>query len=373
MNVNLLLKNGKKLPRIGLGTMGYGGFFSSDNSENKKFLNLLSVAYELGLRVIDTAEIYGAGLAEEIIGALPTSTNEDLFIMTKFSAENSEPKKIEKALDRSLKRLKREYVDVYQPHWPSTDVDTETIAITLSKLVEKGKVKHIGLSNFSACEYKKANAILGDKRVDFIQAEYGLLERTVEYELLPEIIKNHSILVGYSPFSNGNFFSEKDRNHHNLIAMSEKYSATIPQIALAWLLRSGSVISIPKARSEKKIVENFNAINLRVSVSDLEQLSKIFEMQIEMIDMELIDIEAEGDRRIYFSLEDAIKNPLNLVPGPVEVADEIKMNNGVLAKPIKVKRNRELGRYTLVEGRVKFWGWMILYGIESKIPAVVVN
>ena len=152
MNVNLLLKNGKKLPRIGLGTMGYGGFFSSDNSENKKFLNLLSVAYELGLRVIDTAEIYGAGLAEEIIGALPTSTNEDLFIMTKFSAENSEPKKIEKALDRSLKRLKREYVDVYQPHWPSTDVDTETIAITLSKLVEKGKVKHIGLSNFSACE-----------------------------------------------------------------------------------------------------------------------------------------------------------------------------------------------------------------------------
>ena len=96
-------------------------------------------------------------------------------------------------------------------------------------------------------------------------------------------------------------------------------------------------------------------------------------MQIEMIDMELIDIEAEGDRRIYFSLEDAIKNPLNLVPGPVEVADEIKMNNGVLAKPIKVKRNRELGRYTLVEGRVKFWGWMILYGIESKIPAVVVN
>ncbi len=369
---NILL-NGESLPPIGLGTMGYGGFFSRDNSEQQKYINLISVAYELGLKVIDTAEVYGAGLAEEIIGKLPPSVTEDLFIMTKFSAENSEPKKIEESLHASLKRLNREYVDVYQPHWPSADIDTEVVAIALSKLVEQGKVRYIGLSNFSTNEYKKANEILGDKKVEFIQTEYGPLERTVESDLLPEVIKNHSLLVGYSPFRNGNIFDEKNKNYKNLLDMAEKYSATISQIVLAWVLRSGSVISIPKASTEKRIVENFNALNLVLSSLDLEKLSKIFEMKTEMIDMALIDIGSDGDRKIYLSLEEAIHNPHNLVPGPMDIANEIKMNNGMLAKPIKIKRNKESDRYTLVEGRVKFWGWMISYGIDSKVPAIIIN
>jgi diketogulonate reductase-like aldo/keto reductase len=369
---NILL-NGESLPPIGLGTMGYGGFFSRDNTEQQKYLNLISVAYELGLKVIDTAEVYGAGLAEEIIGKLPPSINQDLFLMTKFSAENSEPKKIEESLHASLRRLNREYVDVYQPHWPSADINTEVVANALSKLVEQGKVRYIGLSNFSTNEYKKANLILGHKKVDFIQTEYGPLERTIESELLPEVIKNHSILVGYSPFRNGNIFDEKNKNHQELIDIAEKYAATISQIVLAWILRSGSVISIPKASSEKRIVENFNALNLTLSALDQEKLSKIFEMEMEMIDMGLIDIGSDGDRKIYLSLQEAMQNPHNLVPGPMDIANEIKANNGRLAKPIKIKKNKESDRYTLVEGRVKFWGWMILYGIKSKVPAIIIN
>lgn len=353
--------------------MGYGGFFSRDSAENQKFINLISVAYELGIKVIDTAEVYGAGLAEEIIGQLPPSINKDLFLMTKFSAENSDPKKIEKTLDASLQRLRREYIDVYQPHWPSADVDVEVVATALSRLVEKGKVKYIGLSNFSTNDYKKANAILGDKKVDFIQAEYGPLERTIESELLPEVIRNHSILVGYSPFRNGNIFNEKNKNYQSLLNLAEKYSATISQIILAWVLRSGSIISIPKASSEKRILENFNALNLTISVPDLESISKMFEMHMEMIDIGLIDVGSDGDRKIYLTLQEAIENPHNLVPGPIDIAREIEMNNGMLAKPIKIKRNKESDRYTLVEGRVKFWGWMILYGIESKVPAIIIN
>jgi diketogulonate reductase-like aldo/keto reductase len=368
-----VLKNGESLPRIGLGTMGYGGFFSRDNSEKQKYINLISAAYELGLRVIDTAEVYGAGLSEEIIGKLPPSTNEDLFLMTKFSPENSDPKKIEEALHASLKRLKREYVDVYQPHWPSAEVNTEIIAASLLRLHEQGKIRYIGLSNFSTNEYIKANVILGDKKVDFIQAEYGPLERTIETDLLPEAIKNHSTIVSYSPFRNGDIFDEKNKNHQNLKAMAEKYSSTISQIILAWVLRSGSVISIPKASSEKRIVENFNALRLTLSAVDLEQLSNMFGMETEMIDMRLIDIKSDGDRRIYLSLQEAIENPHNLVPGPMDIANEIKLNNGMLAKPIKIKRNQDSERFTLTEGRVKFWGWMILYGINSKVPAIIIN
>ena len=373
MNKNITLKNGERLPPIGLGTMGYGGFFSEDRFEYQKFINLISLAHELGIKVVDTAEVYGAGLAEEIIGKLSPSTNQDLFLMTKFSAENSAPKKIEDALHASLKRLRREYVDVYQPHWPSAEINTEVVVTTLLKLVEQGKVRYIGLSNFSASEYKKANAILGDKKVDFIQTEYGPLERSAEAELLPEVIKNHSILVGYSPFRNGSIFDEKNKNYQNLKDIAEKYSATISQIVLAWLLRSGSVITIPKASSAERIIENFSALNLNISTVDLEKLSEIFEIKMEMIEMGLIDIGFDGDRKVYLSLQEAIQNSHNLVPGPMDIANEIKMNNGMLAKPIKIRRNKDSDRYTLIEGRMKFWGWMILYGIKSKVPAIVIN
>ena len=108
-----------KLPRIGLGTMGYGGYFEKDDLNIANYRTLLELAYDHGARIIDTAEVYAEGRAEEIIGSLNKSVKDQLFIMSKFSPENSEPKLIEKSIHRSLKRLNRDYVDVYQPHWPN--------------------------------------------------------------------------------------------------------------------------------------------------------------------------------------------------------------------------------------------------------------
>ena len=96
-------------------------------------------------------------------------------------------------------------------------------------------------------------------------------------------------------------------------------------------------------------------------------------LKMEMIEMGLIDIGFDGDRKVYLSLQEAIQNSHNLVPGPMDIANEIKMNNGMLAKPIKIRRNKDSDRYTLIEWRMKFWGWMILYGIKSKVPAIVIN
>ena len=136
---------------VGLGTMGFGGFFDKDLKENnsKKHVDLIEEAYDNEVHVLDTAEIYGKGAAEETIGKTSKKVRENLFIMSKFSAENSLPDQIIKSLNGTLKRIRRDYVDVYQPHWPQPDVNIEIILDTLSKLKTEGKIRFLGLSNFS--------------------------------------------------------------------------------------------------------------------------------------------------------------------------------------------------------------------------------
>jgi diketogulonate reductase-like aldo/keto reductase len=339
----------------------------------KFYSGLIQGAYELGIRVIDTAEVYAHGLSEEIIGSLPPSINSELFIMTKFSAKNSLPENMTSALHSSLKRLKRECVDVYQPHWPNVNVNTESVISSLVKLVEQGKVKHIGLSNFPLDEYRKANHFSKTNKIEFMQASYGPYDRLIESELLPEIKRNNSILVGYSPFGTGSVFSKQNKNYRTLTELAENYSCSLSQIILAWILRSGSVISIPKSNSIERIVDNFSALKLKLKAVDIEYLSKIFSTKVELININLIDIQSNGDQKNYENIEDAINNSLKLFPGPMDVAEEIKNNNGNLAKPIKIKRKRQSKRFILVEGRVKYWAWRILYGDDSKIPALFIE
>lgn len=359
------------LPAIGLGTMGYGGYFSRNAEKNLFYTDLIHFAFDSGVRVIDTAEVYGNGLAEEIIGDLPASLKSDLFIMTKFSPENSSQDNIIKSLDQSLKRLKRDYVDVYQPHWPSVNFSTKSIIEALLELVDKEKIRHIGLSNFSYPDLIEINKLIKPKKIDFFQAEYSPLERTVENYILPEIINSKSVFVAYSPFGNGDIF--KNNNVYKLNTIANKNKCTISQLILSWVIRSGNVIAIPKATSEQRISENMGALNISLNQEDLDFISNIFSLCIEFIDTALIDVLPESGRKVYCTLDEAMRNELNLTPGPLEISEEIKKNSGNLQKPIKIKKVAGTKRFVLVEGRVKYWGWIILYGYQKPIPSIIIN
>ena len=145
------------LTPIGLGGMGFGGYFTKNLKNNSEQVRLIEEACDLGINVIDTAEIYGAGASEETIGRTSQSIRNQLFIMSKFSPENSKPEDIIKSIDASLTRIKRDYLDVYQPHWPQPGVRLEDILETLEKLKLSGKIRFSGLSNFSSQQINSVN------------------------------------------------------------------------------------------------------------------------------------------------------------------------------------------------------------------------
>ena len=292
--------------------------------------------------------------------------------MTKFSPSSSGPGDITKALNRSLKRLNRDYVDLYQPHWPS-EVNFEEMADELLNLVHEGKIKHIGLSNFSISDLKKINSFLPSNKIKFLQADYGLLERSAEVEYLTTFKEGNLILVSYSPLNGGGIFNQDAKNFKRVKNIAEDNNATIAQLVLAWVIRSGSVLTIPKSSTKERVIENFRTLTMNFKPESLEELSKIFKIEVTNIDPGLIDILPAGDRPIYFTLEEAIDNKYNLVPGPIEVAKEIELAGGKLSKPIKLKKIENSIRYQLVEGRIKLWGWKILFGENAPIPSIIIQ
>jgi len=365
------------LPAIGIGTAGYAGNFTKFSSykgnydSKKSYIDLILTAHDVGAKVIDTAENYAEGASEEIIGALPESIKSDLFIMTKFSPSNTAPGEITKALNRSLKRLNRDYVDLYQPHWPS-EVNLEEMTNELLNLVHEGKIKHIGLSNFTTSTYNEINSLLPTNKIKFLQTEYGPIERSAELSYLPLFEKDGSILVSYSPLKGGAILDPKSENFNSLKNIAEDNNATIAQLILAWVIKSGSVLAIPKASTKERIIENFKTLTMDFKQESFDEVSNIFKLKVANIDVSLIDVLPDGDRPIYFTLEEAIDNKYNLVPGPVEVAKEIELAGGVLSKPIKLKKVKGSNRYQLLEGRVKLWGWRILFGEKSTIPSIII-
>lgn len=365
-----------KFSRVGMGTMGYGGYFSSNDTHSRsEYIKLIDAGYDIGYRIIDTAEIYGNGEAENIIGQIAKSKKNNMFIMSKFSPENSQPENIELSLNNSLKRLNRDYIDVYQPHWPTENVPLYMILECLDNLVKVGKIKYIGLSNFSYDQYIKANKLLGDNKVKFLQTEYNPFERSVEKLFYKEVDSNKSYLVAYSPFRNGDVFNLNEVNKTLLNEICLKYDASFSEIILAWILRLKSVIVIPKTSSLKRLKENFKAQTLTISDDDIEIISSCYYQKINNIPLSEISVEKDGDRIVYRTIEEAKQNSLRLSPGPVEIAREIKANGGELSKPIKVKRNKNKTgkKFILIEGRVKFWGWHILYNGKKSIPSIIIN
>lgn len=358
------------LPAIGLGTMGFGGYFKSDKSNWSSSVNLLDAAHEYGIKVIDTAEVYGEGNAEKIIGSIDSHKKNDLFIMSKFSPHRCSKKEIFKALDGSLKRLGRDWVDVYQPHWPNPKISIDETLESLTELRNAGKIRFIGVSNFNS------NSLPPEptdsyEMPQFFQCEFNPMEQIGFKDLTKRFETSDGVLIGYSPFREGQIFQHE--NYCKLIDHAKEIGVSAGQLILAWIIKHDNVVTIPKCSSKKRLAENFSAMNIELSNKSFELISGLFKVRILNIlpsDIIPFDSNNKGDRLIYRTLDEAMQNEHLLSPSPKEIAEEIEQNNGNLNKPIKVSKD-ENGTLTLVEGRLRYWGWLILYGPNKPIPTIV--
>jgi hypothetical protein len=204
-----------------------------------------------------------------------------------------------------------------------------------------------------------------------LQVEYNLFERSVEHDVLPFCDSNNIILIAYSPLAQGNLVNGKQQRSL-LLEMSKKYMCTPGQLVLNWLTKNERVVVIPNTSKKHRALENANSMNIEITSEDYNLMSREFKTPTSHINPKLIRVSNDYNRKVYQSVEEAIENKMNMTPSPVELSEEMK--KGFFLKPIRLRERKTPANgkeYDLVEGRLRFWAWVIAFGWDKNIPSLI--
>jgi diketogulonate reductase-like aldo/keto reductase len=265
------LYNGRKIPVIGLGTWNIGGGMVSDYFLDGENVRIIQTAIEMGYTHIDTAQMYGSGHTEELVGkAIKSFKREDLFITTKVWSSDLRYRDVMKRLEESLRRLGSHYVDLYLIHWPNPAIPLKETMKAFDELVHLGKARYIGVSNFSLEQLKQAQQ-LSNAPIATNQVEYNIFSREPERNgLLRYCQENNIILTAYEPFGKGSVLHDGQ-----LQRIASRNNVTAAQLALYWLLSKPKVITIPKSSNRTHLKENLDVLQLEVTAQVMDQLSRM--------------------------------------------------------------------------------------------------
>jgi diketogulonate reductase-like aldo/keto reductase len=272
MRAHLFGNTPRDVPVIGQGTWN----FPTRGARVDEAKAALRAGIELGMTHIDTAEMYGDGRSEEIVGeAIADLPRERLFIVSKVLPSNARYAGTLRACEASLRRLRTEYLDCYLLHWRGAAPLSETMR-ALEKLVDDGKIRSLGVSNFDCEDLDEAHAALTKHRIACNQVLYHLGERGVERRLIPYCARNGIAVVGYSPLGSGEFPSEKSKRGRVLAEIAEQRGLRSPQVALAFLARLNGTFVIPKAASVEHVRENAVAADIVLSDEEVAKIDHAF-------------------------------------------------------------------------------------------------
>jgi len=260
------------IPKIGQGTWD----MPESGARRDEAISALRRGIELGLTHIDTAEMYGSGQVEEIVGqAVAGIPRGRLFIATKVLPGNASYKGTIAACERSLRRLRMEYVDLFMLHWPSSHPIDQTVQ-ALESLVESGKARYIGVSNFDVEEMREARKHLRGVPLAADQVLYHLRERSADARLIPYCAEHDIAVVAYTPFGRGRFPRKEAEPQGVLGRIAAKHQKTARQVILNFLTRQPNVFTIPKASSIAHVEENAGAMGWNLDKEDVAAIDAAF-------------------------------------------------------------------------------------------------
>ncbi|HEU0215736.1 MAG TPA: aldo/keto reductase [Stellaceae bacterium] len=263
----ITLPDGESVPAFGQGTWHMGETTSRFADEAAA----LKLGIDLGVTLVDTAEMYGNGVAEEIVAEAAKGRRDKLFIVSKVLPYNASQRGAMDACERSLKRLKTDHIDLYLLHWRGSYPFAETLA-AFDKLKQQGKIRHHGVSNFDRRDMEEWIKTAGGGTVASNQILYNLTRRGPEWEVIPWCRQRSISIMAYSPIEQGRMLG-----HKGLAEVAARYDGATPaQVALAWLLRRDGMIVIPKAGNKEHVRENVGALDLQLTDQDLADLDKTF-------------------------------------------------------------------------------------------------
>ena len=309
MKFNKLEKSNLEVSAIGLGTNAVGGHNLFENLNEEDGKDFVREALNIGVTFIDTADVYGLGRSEELVGEVLKEFNRDDFVIATKGAQNflnlddvktdNSPDYLRQAVENSLKRLKLDYVDLYYLHFPDNQTPFAESIGELVRLKEEGKIRAIGISNVSLDQLKEANAN-GD--ISVLQSSYNMLDRSVEAELLPYCIENNISFIPYGPLAfgllggaftkdskldpqdwrqsiplfQGEQFNKTLETVGKLKEFATQKETTLPNLALAWLLAQEGVDAvIPGGKRKERIRENVQASEINLSKEELNIINEI--------------------------------------------------------------------------------------------------
>jgi len=259
------------LPKIGFGTWKIGGGSSPDPKTDPVSMTALRSALEMGYTHFDTAEMYADGHTEELLGRAIRESNtprESLFITSKVMPSHLKYDQLLNSCENSLRRLQMESIDLYLIHWPQMGMNLQDTFRALNKLVQGGKVKHLGVSNFNLKLLKQSQEY-SETPILTDQVPYSLSDRSyVKNGVLEYCQKNDILFTAYSPIDEGRL-----RSNSTLELIAKTHKATIYQVALAWVISQPRVITIPMSANPKHIAENFQAADIELTQNELNQLT----------------------------------------------------------------------------------------------------
>jgi diketogulonate reductase-like aldo/keto reductase len=259
------LPDGETVVALGQGTWHMGEFAGKRAQE----IAALRAGLDLGMSLIDTAEMYAGGVAEEIVGEAFAGRRDEIFIVSKVLPENATRRGTIAACERSLKRLQSDRIDLYLLHWRGGPALADTLA-AFATLIRDGKIRHWGVSNFDADDMEELWALDGDGCTTN-QVLYNLSRRSIEYDLVPACRKRHIPIMAYSPIEQGRLL-----RHAALKDIASRHEATPAQIALAWLLRQEGTIVIPKSADIARMRENRDSVGIQLDETDIVALDRAF-------------------------------------------------------------------------------------------------
>ena len=262
----VVLPSGERVPALGMGAWNIG----DDRARRAEEIATLRLGLDLGATLIDTAEIYGDGRSEELVGEAIAGRRDEVFLVSKVYPHNASRKGVPAACERSLKRLKTDRIDLYLLHWRGSIPFAETMD-AFAALQKAGKIRHYGVSNLDLDDLRALSKIPAGKAVAANQLLYNLSRRGIEWDLLPWLQERRVPLMAYSPIEQARLLDDA-----RLIRFATAHGVTPAQAALSWLLAKEGVIAIPKTGRRERLKENLGAREHPLDAAQLAELDRLF-------------------------------------------------------------------------------------------------
>jgi len=262
----LLLPSGSRIPVLGQGTWNMG----EDKRRHADEVAALKLGIDLGMTLIDTAEMYASGGAETVVADAIAGRRDEVYVVSKVLPSNASRRGVEAACEKSLKRLRIDAIDLYLLHWRGSVPLAETVA-AFEALKAAGKIRQWGVSNFDTDDMEELAGLADGNAVQANQVLYNPQRRGIEHDLIPWCSERGIAVMAYSPVGQGAILRDS-----KLAALAGRHGATPAQIVLAWLMRTEGVIAIPKASRLEHVRDNRAALDVALTADDLAELDRIF-------------------------------------------------------------------------------------------------